>query len=126
MTIYLHNLAQSPIKNFHMGDGSLEVFPKTGVNVAVLLGGFYLEVKMVICHPHDEKWIAEQIALLPAPMREKILGKYSHCYESKVAENAGKVASEGIARREANTRLRECVDRFGSAYHGAVSAPPKI
>lgn len=81
---------------------------------------------MLICHPHDEKWIAEQLALLPAPMRENIKAKYSHCYESKIAENAGKVASEGIARREANTRLRGAVDRFGSAYHGAVVSPPGV
>lgn len=81
---------------------------------------------MLICHPHDEKWIAEQLALLPAPMRDNIKAKYSLCYESKMAENAGQIAAEGLARREANTRLRAAVDRFGGAYHGAVIAPPKI
>lgn len=81
---------------------------------------------MLICHPHDTKWISEQLALLPAPMRDKIASKYSTLYESILHENAGKIEAEGLARREANTRLRECVDRYGSAYHGSVVAPPSI
>lgn len=80
----------------------------------------------LICHPHDTKWISEQLALLPAPMREKITGKYSALYELTLHENSGKIDAEGLARRLANTRLRECVDRFGSAYHGSVMAPPSI
>ena len=81
---------------------------------------------MLICHPHDEKWIAEQLALLPAPMRYKIMDRYSEAYQAVLLQHEGEIAAEGLARRAANTRLRECVDRFGSAYHGAVIAPPSV
>ena len=77
-------------------------------------------------HDHDKKWVDEQLALLPSPMRAKILDKYEMVYKEIVLANAGKIEAEGLARREANTRLRECVDKYGSAYHGAVISPPKI
>lgn len=75
-------------------------------------------------HDHDKKWVDEQLLLLPDPMRDKILAKYESVYASVVAQNEGKIESEGLARREANTRLRECVAKFGSAYHGLTIAPP--
>lgn len=77
-------------------------------------------------HDHDKKWVEEQLLLLPNPMREKVLAKYEKVYADICAENAGKIEAEGLARREANTRLRECVDKYGSAYHGAVKLPPRI
>lgn len=77
------------------------------------------------CHSQDEKWIEEQLLLLPYSMREKIRKKYSDTYELIINERKGEIAAEGIARRLSNTRLRECIDRFGSAYHGSVIAPPK-
>jgi hypothetical protein len=83
------------------------------------------EAKM-ICHPHDQKWIDEQLGLLPSPMRNKIADKYSQTYQGIIDAHAGEIAAESLARREANTRLRLCVERFGSAYHGAVVAPDCI
>lgn len=77
-------------------------------------------------HDHDRKWVDEQLLLLPNPMRAKILEKYELVYKEIVLANAGKIDAEGLARREANTRLRECVEKYGSAYHGAVISPPKI
>ena len=77
------------------------------------------------CHPHDEKWIQEQLLLLPYSMREKISKKYSDTYLLILNERKGEIAAESIARRLSNVRLRECIDRFGSAYHGSVKTPPK-
>ena len=76
-------------------------------------------------HDHDKKWVDEQLLLLPDPMRAKILAKYEAAYASVIAQNKGKIEAEGLARREANTRLRECVTKFGSAYHGSTIAPPR-
>lgn len=76
-------------------------------------------------HDHDKKWVDEQLLLLPDPMRAKILQKYEAAYASVIAQNEGKIAAEGLARREANTRLRECVLRFKEAYNGSTIAPPK-
>lgn len=80
----------------------------------------------MICHPHDEKWIEAQLMLLPYLMREKIKLKYSEVYEQILEERKGEIAAEGIARRLSNTRLRECIEKYGSAYHGSVIAPPKL
>ena len=77
-------------------------------------------------HDHDRKWVEEQLNMLPNPMRAKILAKYEQVYQNIVLANAGKIEAEGLARREANTRLRECVDKYGRAYHGAVISPPRI
>ena len=75
-------------------------------------------------HEHDKKWVNEQLLLLPDPMRAKILAKYESAYASVIAQNEGNIAAEGLARREANTRLRECVGKFGSAYNGQTISPP--
>lgn len=77
-------------------------------------------------HPHDSKWVQEQLALLPSQMRDKVLEKYEAVYSHVASENAGKIAAEGLARREANTRLRECVDKFGLAYEGQTISPPRV
>jgi len=77
-------------------------------------------------HNHDKAWVAEQLLLLPNPMRDKILAKYETVYEDILGKHKGEIAAEGLARREANTRLRECIDKYGSAYHGSVVTPPKI
>jgi len=74
-------------------------------------------------HPHDAKWISEQLELLPDSMRAKVRDKYQAVYADVIARNEGSVRAEGFARREANTRLLECVERFGSAYHGKVVQP---
>lgn len=75
------------------------------------------------CHPGDKRWICEQLGKLPASMRAKVAGKYSSVYDDICAENAGKISAESMARREANTRLRGLVDRYGAAAHGKVISP---
>ena len=77
-------------------------------------------------HSHDTKWVQEQLALMPSQMRDQVLKKYEAVYSQVVSENAGKIAAEGLARREANTRLRECVDKFGLAYGGQTISPPRV
>ena len=77
-------------------------------------------------HPHDHKWVQEQLALLPSQMRDQVLKKYEAVYLQVVSDNAGKIAAEGLARREANTRLKECVDKFGLSYGGQTISPPRV
>ena len=60
-------------------------------------------------HPHDSKWVSEQIAQLPPQMREKTRARYSAVYAQVLTENVGNIAAEGLARRHANTRLMEFV-----------------
>lgn len=62
-------------------------------------------------HPHDEKWIKEQMQRLPRPYRAVAASKYSKVYESTYnAENRPHI-KHNAARREANTRLRKYIDR---------------
>jgi CRISPR/Cas system endoribonuclease Cas6 (RAMP superfamily) len=62
-------------------------------------------------HPHDKKWVDEQLAMLPARMRRSALDKYEAVYAETLAKNANSIAAEGMARREANSRLMEYVHR---------------
>ena len=66
-------------------------------------------------HPHDAKWISEQLELLPDSMRAKVRDKYQAVYADVIARNEGSVRAEGFARREANMRRLECVEGFGRA-----------
>lgn len=56
----------------------------------------------ISCHPHDLKWVNEQLAQLPAALRYPTAKKYSDLYES------------ATSRRECNTRLREYVDKINA------------
>lgn len=54
----------------------------------------------ISCHPHDLKWVNEQLRRLPAVKQFEIAIKYSEAYES------------GATRRECNTRLREYIEKY--------------
>jgi len=61
--------------------------------------------------PHDESWIKEQIAQLPAHFRAVAIKAYSNVYLEVYNATEKPHQKDGEARREANTRLREYVER---------------
>ena len=77
-------------------------------------------------HPHDIEWIEEQLKMLPDSMRESVRIKYKTAYDEIRKANEGLIAEENLARRECNLRLMDVVEKYGSAYHGKVIAPPKV
>lgn len=77
-------------------------------------------------HDHDAKWVNEQLEALPYQMRAKVMERYSEAYKAVISANVGFIGAEGLARREANTRLREYVKKYRAAYGGAVIRPPTI
>lgn len=62
-------------------------------------------------HPHDSKWIVEQLARLPPAYRERATKAYSEVYEQVYVSVPLRHQKHGEARREANTRLREYIER---------------
>lgn len=64
------------------------------------------------CHEHDVRWITENMRRLPGGLRNKVLKKYSSAYLETLEANRGLIASENLARREANTRLRIFIEKY--------------
>ena len=62
-------------------------------------------------HPHDSKWIIEQVAKLPPAYRERAIEAYSDVYEQVYTNTAIRHQKHGEARREANIRLRKYIER---------------
>lgn len=66
----------------------------------------------VIPHPHDAHWYSEQIKRLPVPMQRKAREGYERvwlaAYEAEEVEHR----RSNAARRAANIRLREYVEKF--------------
>lgn len=60
-------------------------------------------------HPHDAKWLAEQLAKLHTATAEKVARRYSDVYRQAYADEPVEHRKDGMARREANSRLREFV-----------------
>ena len=52
-------------------------------------------------HPHDKPWLKEQFKKIPPEKLGYVMDSYSTCY------------SETGSRREANTKLREYIDKIG-------------
>jgi hypothetical protein len=52
------------------------------------------------CHPHDLKWIKEQLQALPPTLRIYAAQKYSEAF------------AKSQNRRECNTRLREYIEKI--------------
>jgi hypothetical protein len=65
-------------------------------------------------HPHDRRWIQEQLKRLPHHLRGRALDGYDRVHRETLAANAGHVDAEGFARREANKRLREYIDKINT------------
>lgn len=61
-------------------------------------------------HPHDSKWIIEQLVKLPPAYRERAIEAYSNVYLEVHNATEKPHQKDGEARREANTRLRRYID----------------
>jgi len=82
--------------------------------------------KLKYFHPHDRKWILEQLEFFPVSMREGIEGKYSACYKEICDKHEGEIAQLSYARREANIRLRAAVKKYGKGGLAQVYSPGTI
>ena len=74
---------------------------------------------------HDKTWIAEQLGKLNPAVRDKVVRRYSEVYEATYDESVVSYQKDGFARREANTRLRIFVDKFGASARGETKLPPR-
>lgn len=67
---------------------------------------------VLIPHPHDAQWYSEQIKSLPVPLQRKAKDGYAQvwldAYDAEPAEHR----RSNAARRAANTRLREYVEKI--------------
>ncbi len=63
----------------------------------------------ITCHPHDLPWLKEQLGTLPVESQAKAIDGYSALYKKVLEKYAGQVDCESLARRIANTRLREFI-----------------
>ena len=91
--------------------------------------GFYQHVNSVIPMPEyrsqdDEKWIQQQLSMLPMRARKKAAEKYSAVFEETFNREDVPHKKENRARFEANTRLREYVKRYRSVMNCEVNEPP--
>ena len=73
--------------------------------------------------PDDARWIKEQLERLPASLRQTVSSKYSACFKAVCDEHKGEIAETNLARREANTRLRAVVKRYGGGGLSRVHKP---
>lgn len=64
---------------------------------------------MVAHHPHDRKWIEQQINQLPKRLWDKAAKEYDRVFREVYDATPVPHQKEGEARREANTRLRRYV-----------------
>lgn len=64
---------------------------------------------MVAHHPHDTKWIEQQINQLPKHLWDKAAREYDRVFRETYENEPLERLKEGNARREANTRLRRYV-----------------
>lgn len=62
-------------------------------------------------HPHDEKFIIEQLNLIKPSWRDKAKRLYKEKFIFTFKESADKVNQENQARVAANTLLREIVEK---------------
>lgn len=62
-------------------------------------------------HPHDKKWIAQQLGKIDRRYTKKVIDGYSATYTENLPDG------ETIARRVANTRLREFIEKCANTKH---------
>ena len=75
-----------------------------------------------VFYPDDGKWIKEQLAMLAPSLRNKVILRYGEVYAEVHTNTRGEHEKDGEARREANTRLREFVEKFGTL--DIIKKPP--
>lgn len=69
---------------------------------------------MEIPHPHDAQWYRQQLSQLTPQLRKRAITGYQRAFEEVCNAHHGEIAQSNLARREANTRLRKFVERYGS------------
>ena len=67
-------------------------------------------------HAHDDKWIKEQLNMLSPSLRNKVILRYGAVYDETYTNTRHPLHSPSEARREANTRLREFVEKYGTLH----------
>lgn len=85
----------------------------------------YSENNGLVCHPHDVKWINEELEKVRPNYHGTLVRKYSEAYTLALQEHHG-IKAEGMARRLTNTRLREAVESILATSGGKVFSPPQM
>lgn len=67
-----------------------------------------------IFHPHDTKWISDQLSKASSAAREKAVEGYETVYRSALDDEPVEHKKENAARREANTRLRVFIEKISN------------
>ena len=62
-------------------------------------------------HPHDEKWISEQMSLIKPEWRPKAKKLYIEKFIFTFNQNDGKINQVNLSRRSANTLLLDIVSK---------------
>lgn len=65
-------------------------------------------------HKDDEKWCMDMIMKLPPPLRPRAIQGYREAHHAALESEPCEVKKEGVARREANTRLRLFVNKVNN------------
>lgn len=76
--------------------------------------------------PQDAKWIKEQLEQLQFSLRSRVCSAYNTVYSGVYDKHDISYQKEGKARLEANTRLREFVEKYGNSSLGKTSPPPVL
>lgn len=71
--------------------------------------------EFLTCHIGDKKWIEDKIMTLPFSLRKIAVQKYSAVFKAEFE----RTNNEGMARREANSRLRAFVERVNGNEHSS-------
>ena len=64
------------------------------------------------CHEHDKKWIEEQLQKLPPFAVRRAIDGYDKVFTESYDNEPIEYKKENKARRDANTRLREYVEKI--------------
>ena len=64
------------------------------------------------CHPDDQKWIEEQLKKLPLFALRRAIDGYDKVFSESYDNEPIAYKKENKARRDANTRLREYVEKI--------------
>ncbi|WP_192900617.1 hypothetical protein [Rodentibacter pneumotropicus] len=78
------------------------------------------------CLKDDHKFIREQLLQLPFSKRDRVARLYSQAFQEAYDGEVIAYRKEGIARRNANTRLRNYVTKFRAVTSGSVRKPPQV
>jgi len=74
----------------------------------------------------DARWIGEQLEQLQHSLRKRVCDRYNEVYSDSYEKHGVSYQKEGKARFEANTRLREFVEKFGNSSLGSCAPPPRL